>query len=104
LNDPTEASFGVAETAEGRLAIVEMAAASGLALLAPSRRDPRITTTRGTGDLIAASLDRSPDQLVVALGQRHGRRRMDGAGAGACWMVRRDINPGSRCSSSSGST
>ena len=42
LNDPVEASFGVAETAEGRIAIVEMAAASGLAMLAPSRRDPRI--------------------------------------------------------------
>jgi glycerate kinase len=68
LNDPVEASFGLAETAEGRLAIVEMAAASGLALLALSRRGPRITTTRGAGDQIAASLDRSPDQLVVALG------------------------------------
>ncbi len=98
LNDPVEASFGVAETAEGRLAIVEMAAASGLALLAPSRRDPRITTTRGTGDLIAASLDRSPDHLVVALGgsatndggagmaQALGVRLLDGSG--------RDIGPG----------
>jgi glycerate kinase len=98
LNDPVEASFGVAEVAEGRLAIVEMAAASGLALLTPSRRDPRITTTRGTGDLIAASLDRSPDQLVVALGgsatndggagmaQALGVRLLDGSG--------RDIGPG----------
>lgn len=98
LNDPVEASFGVAETAEGRLAIVEMAAASGLALLAASRRDPRITTTRGTGDLIAASLDRSPDQLVVALGgsatndggagmaQALGVRLLDGSGG--------DIGPG----------
>lgn len=98
LNDPVEASFGVAETAEGRLAIVEMAAASGLALLAASRRDPRITTTRGTGDLIAASLDRTPDQLVVALGgsatndggagmaQALGVRLLDGSGG--------DIGPG----------
>ena len=98
LGDPVEAAFGVAETAKGRLAIVEMAAASGLALLAPSRRDPRITTTRGTGDLIAASLDRSPDQLVVALGgsatndggagmaQALGVRLLDGSG--------REIGPG----------
>ncbi len=98
LGDPVEAAFGMAETAEGRLAIVEMAAASGLALLAPSRRDPRITTTRGTGDLIAASLDRSPDQLVVALGgsatndggagmaQALGVRLLDGSG--------REIGPG----------
>ena len=98
LNDPVEASFGVAETAEGRLAIVEMAAASGLALLAASRRDPRITTTRGTGDLIAASLDRSPDRLVVALG---GSATNDGgAGMAQALGVRlldgsvRDIGPG----------
>lgn len=98
MNDPVEASFGIAETAGGRLAIVEMAAASGLALLAPSRRDPRVTTTKGTGDLIAASLDRSPDQLVVALGgsatndggagmaQALGVRLLDGSG--------REIGPG----------
>jgi glycerate kinase len=98
LNDPVEASFGVAETAEGRIAIVEMAVASGLAMLTPSRRDPRITTTRGTGELIAASLERSPDQLLVALGgsatndggagmaQALGVRLLDGSG--------RDIGPG----------
>jgi len=98
LNDPVEASFGVAETAEGRLAIVEMAAASGLALLAPSRRDPRITTTRGTGDLIAGSLERSPDQVVVGLG---GSATNDGgAGMAQALGVRlldasgRDIGPG----------
>ena len=47
-------AFGIAESADGRLAIVEMASASGLALLSASRRDPRLTTTRGTGELILA--------------------------------------------------
>jgi glycerate kinase len=48
--DPVEAEFGLADGADGRLVIVEMASASGLALLAPSRRDPLLTTTRGTGE------------------------------------------------------
>jgi glycerate kinase len=67
-DDPIQAAFGVAATDDGRLAIVEMATASGLELLAPARRDPRLTTTRGTGELIRAALDRSPARLIVGLG------------------------------------
>ena len=67
-DDPIEAAFGVAETLDGRLAIVEMATASGLEILAPARRDPRLTTTRGTGELIRAALDRSPARLIVGMG------------------------------------
>ncbi|MEO8422478.1 MAG: glycerate kinase [Actinomycetota bacterium] len=66
--DSVEAAFGIAEAAEGRVAIVEMASASGLELLSASRRDPRLTTTRGTGELIAAALDREPIRLIVGLG------------------------------------
>jgi glycerate kinase len=66
--DPVEAAFGIAETAEGRVAIVEMASASGLELLSAPRRDPRLTTTRGTGELITAALDREPVRLIVGLG------------------------------------
>jgi glycerate kinase len=66
--DEVEAEFGIAEGAEGRLAIVEMASASGLALLSPSRRDPRLTTTRGTGELILAALDHAPSRLLVGSG------------------------------------
>jgi glycerate kinase len=66
--DPVEAEFGFADGADGRLAIVEMASASGLALLSPSRRDPLLTTTRGTGELILASLERAPTRLLVGSG------------------------------------
>ena len=66
--DQVEAAFGIADAAEGRVAIVEMASASGLELLSASRRDPRVTTTRGTGELIAAALDREPVRLIVGLG------------------------------------
>ncbi len=46
--------FGV--LGDGVTAVIEMAAASGLPLVPPDRRDPAITTTRGTGELILAAL------------------------------------------------
>jgi glycerate kinase len=50
------------------LAVVEMAAASGLALLAPQDRDPTRTSSYGTGELIRAALDLGARHLVVGIG------------------------------------
>ena len=50
------------------LAAVEMAAASGLALLAPLDRDPTRTSTYGTGELIRAALDLGVRHVVVGIG------------------------------------
>jgi glycerate kinase len=68
LGDPVPAAFGLLGGAERGTAAVEMAMASGLALLAESRRDPRRTTTAGTGDLIRAALDEGVARIVVCLG------------------------------------
>lgn len=64
---------------DGETAVVEMAAASGLVLLAESERDPLITTTYGTGELIRAALDTGARRIVVGIG---GSATND-AGAGA---------------------
>lgn len=56
---------------EGRTAFVEMAAASGLARLAPDERTPRnagLASTRGTGDLIRAALDAGVERITIGLG------------------------------------
>jgi glycerate kinase len=45
-----------------------MAAASGLTLVPRERRDPRATTTRGTGELVRAALDAGLRRVVVGLG------------------------------------
>lgn len=50
------------------LAAVEMAAASGLALLAPGERDPARTTSYGTGELIRVALDLGARHIVVGIG------------------------------------
>jgi len=51
-----------------RLAVIEMAAASGLALLPPARRHPLLTTTRGVGELIRAALALDMGHLIIGIG------------------------------------
>jgi glycerate kinase len=56
---------------EGRVAFVEMAAASGLAQLKPEERTPdnaRIASTRGTGDVVRAALDAGVERVTIGLG------------------------------------
>lgn len=83
LGDPIDADFGLAETAGGTIAIVEMARASGLALVSEARRDPTRATTRGTGDLIAAACRHRPRRVLVCIG---GSATNDG-GAGMAQAV-----------------
>lgn len=59
------ASYGL--LGEGR-AIIEMAAASGLPMLAPAERDPLATSTYGTGELIADALDQGVRDISLAIG------------------------------------
>jgi glycerate 2-kinase len=68
LGAPVEAEFGLVETAAGRVAVVESAAASGLGLVPEARRNVRGASSRGTGELILEALDRGPRRLVVCLG------------------------------------
>jgi glycerate 2-kinase len=53
---------------DGTTAVVEMAAASGLPLLRASERDPRITSTLGTGELILAAAASGAHRLVIGIG------------------------------------
>jgi glycerate kinase len=66
LGERRQAQLGV--LGDGRTAVVEMAAASGLALVPPGKRDPRYTTTAGTGDLIRCALDEGLRRIIVGIG------------------------------------
>ena len=66
LGEPVRAHWGV--LGDGRTAVVEMAAASGLTLVPRERRDPRITTTHGTGEIIRAALSEGYSRIVVGIG------------------------------------
>jgi len=50
------------------IALIEMAEASGLRLVPPSRRNPMKTSTRGTGQLIRAALDAGAKEILIGLG------------------------------------
>jgi len=61
-----EASYGL--TSSTGLAVIEMAAASGLELVPVAQRDPRVTTTYGTGQLIRDALDAGARRFVIGIG------------------------------------
>ena len=65
LGEPVEAGYGLLQ---GGSAIIEMASASGLVLVPPERRDPRNTSTVGTGELIAAALKAGCRDITIAIG------------------------------------
>jgi glycerate kinase len=67
------------------IAVVEMAAANGLALLAPGELDPIRADTAGTGQLILAARDAGARVIYVAVG---GSATTDG-GRGAVEVIRR---------------
>jgi glycerate kinase len=77
LGRPVQAPLGLVE--DGGTAIVEMAVASGLALVDEAERDPWAASTYGTGELIAAAVEAGAQVVLVAVG---GSATTDG-GAGA---------------------
>jgi glycerate kinase len=66
LGDPVDAFYGL--TGDGRTAVIEMAAASGLVLVPRVLRDPLLTTTYGTGELIRAALDAGARRFLIGIG------------------------------------
>ena len=98
LGEPVEARYG--RLGDGRTAVIEMAAASGLALVPPGRRDPGRASTRGTGELLLAAIDGGARRIVLGIGgsatndggaglaQALGIRLLDAEGS--------DLGPGGR--------
>jgi len=66
LGDPVEAGYGLID---GRsTAVIEMAKAAGLALVPPERRDPRVTTTYGVGELLQNAYEGGARHFIVGIG------------------------------------
>lgn len=76
-----ESFYGI--LGDGKTAVIEMAAASGLYLLKDYERNPMITTTYGTGQLIKDALDRGCRRFIIAIG---GSATNDG-GAGMATVL-----------------
>ena len=71
LGEKLTARYGILPgqgTKEGKSAVIEMAAASGLPLVAEDKRNPLFTTTYGTGELIRAALDEGCREILIGIG------------------------------------
>ncbi len=66
LGEPVTAFFGL--LGDGTTAVIEMASCAGLPLVPPAKRNPRITTTYGVGELIKAALDRGCRHFIIGIG------------------------------------
>lgn len=66
LGDPVLASYGI--TGDGKTAVIEMAEASGLMLVPKKERNPYITTSFGTGELILDALNHGVTKIILGIG------------------------------------
>ncbi|WP_436858979.1 glycerate 2-kinase [Citrobacter tructae] len=66
LGEEVNANWGM--SGDGQTAFIEMAAASGLALVPPAKRNPLITTSRGTGELILQALESGAKNIIIGIG------------------------------------
>jgi len=73
LGRPRTASYG--RSGPSRLAVIEMALASGLSLLSPDERDPLRASSHGTGGLVLEAARSGAREILVALG---GSATVDG--------------------------
>lgn len=78
LHRPITAQYGIIDN--GNTAVIEMAAASGLPLLRSEERNPMLTSTFGTGEIIADAIKRGCRKFLVGIG---GSATNDG-GTGMC--------------------
>ena len=66
LFERESARWGMLE--DGRTAVMEMAQASGLPYVPEARRDPRKTTSFGTGEMIAAAIRQGARSILIGIG------------------------------------
>ena len=66
MGEPVPACFGL--LGDGETAVIEMARASGIELVPADQRNPLISTTAGTGELILSALDHGIKRIIVGIG------------------------------------
>ncbi|MBO5761076.1 MAG: glycerate kinase [Lentisphaeria bacterium] len=69
MGEKVTAKYGTFRTSDGRLTgVMEMASASGLALVPPEKRNILKASTYGTGEVIKALLDMGVSEIVIGIG------------------------------------
>ena len=68
VHDPLMRPIDVEYRVTGDTAIMEMAAASGLPLIEPAERNPELTTTFGTGEMILDAIEKGCKTIILGIG------------------------------------
>lgn len=66
LGEPVTAQYGI--LGDGETAAIEMASASGIHHVSKETKNPLITTTYGTGELIRECLDKGIKRIIIGIG------------------------------------
>ncbi len=66
VGDRVQATFGIIDG--GQAAVIELAASSGLPLVSVDKRDPRLTSTYGFGQLLIAARERGVRRIIAGIG------------------------------------
>lgn len=96
LGEPVTACWGM--SGDGKTAFIEMAEASGLALVPVEKRNPLVTTSRGTGELILRALDNGARNIIIGIGgsatNDGGAGMVQALGAKLVDATGKEISPG----------
>lgn len=96
LGEPVTACWGI--SGDGKTAFIEMAEASGLALVPNEKRNPLITTSHGTGELILRALDNGVRNIIIGIGgsatNDGGAGMIQALGAKLIDAAGKEISPG----------
>ncbi len=96
LGEPVTACWGI--SGDGKTAFIEMAEASGLALVPNEKRNPLVTTSHGTGELILRALDNGVRNIIIGIGgsatNDGGAGMMQALGAKLTDAAGKEISPG----------
>lgn len=66
LGNIVRAKYGI--LGDGETAVIEMAEASGIQLVSETTKNPLITTTYGTGELVKTALDKGIKKIIIGIG------------------------------------
>jgi len=66
MQDEVQAFYGI--MGDGKTAVIEMAAASGLPLVASGENNPLIATTYGTGQLMLDAINKGCEKIILGIG------------------------------------
>lgn len=68
LGERRIAAYVTYDSADGKTAVMEMAAAAGLPLVPEDRRDPMHTTTYGVGEMIRDAVSKGCERFIIGIG------------------------------------